>query len=156
MGHPIRNPRCRVKTPCPGTITEIGLKSVTIPIMSKPQRILAIETSGRSGSAAIAEDTGLIAAEQLPGQMRHAAELIPTIAKLLDDHSWPRDSLTDVFVSIGPGSFTGLRIGVSVARTLARARRRRTRRQTKADLYRRVREKGVRSLLCEAPFGPFR
>ena len=87
--------------------------------MVKPQRILAIETSGRSGSAAIADDSGLIAVGQLPGQMQHAAELIPTIAMLLDEHDWPRDSLTDVFVSIGPGSFTGLRIGVSVARTLA-------------------------------------
>jgi tRNA threonylcarbamoyladenosine biosynthesis protein TsaB len=89
------------------------------PAMSKTRRILAIETSGRSGSAAVADDTGLVAVAQLPGQMQHAAELIPTIAALLDERNWPRDSLTDVFVSIGPGSFTGLRIGASVARTLA-------------------------------------
>jgi tRNA threonylcarbamoyladenosine biosynthesis protein TsaB len=87
--------------------------------MSKPQRILAIETSGRSGSVAIGDESGLMATAELPGQMQHAAELIPTIARLLDEQEWARDSVTDVFVSIGPGSFTGLRIGVSVARTLA-------------------------------------
>lgn len=55
----------------------------------------------------------------LPGRMRHAGELLPSIQQLLARQEWPVESLTDVFVSIGPGSFTGLRIAVSVARTLA-------------------------------------
>ncbi len=50
--------------------------------------------------------------------MRHASELMPVVAQLLAEQGWPGDSITDVFVSIGPGSFTGLRIGVTVARTL--------------------------------------
>jgi tRNA threonylcarbamoyladenosine biosynthesis protein TsaB len=88
-----------------------------------PRRILAIETSGRAGSAAVGAWGGgvpeLLAGAELPGEMRHAGELMPAIDRLMRAQGWPADSITDVFVSIGPGSFTGLRIGVTVARTLA-------------------------------------
>ncbi len=85
----------------------------------EPQRILAVETSGRWGSVALGTGTGLAVAAQLPGQMRHASALHPVIEQLLDGQGWPAETLTDLFVSIGPGSFTGLRIGVTLARTLA-------------------------------------
>jgi tRNA threonylcarbamoyladenosine biosynthesis protein TsaB len=87
--------------------------------MASEQRILAIETSGRHGSAAIGTASGVCAATELTGSMRHAAELMPSIDALLRSQNWAPDSLTDVFVSIGPGSFTGLRIAVTIARTLA-------------------------------------
>jgi tRNA threonylcarbamoyladenosine biosynthesis protein TsaB len=45
--------------------------------------------------------------------------LLPAVEQMLSRQGWQANSLTDVFVSIGPGSFTGLRIGVSIARTLA-------------------------------------
>lgn len=83
------------------------------------QRILAIETSSRVGSVAIATKSRLLRAELLPGRMRHAGELMPAIDGMLRQAGWPVESLTDVHVSIGPGSFTGLRIAVTVARTLA-------------------------------------
>lgn len=83
------------------------------------RRILAIETSSRTGSAALATETAVLASARLSGQMRHAGEFMPTVNMLLKKQGWPADTLTDVFVSIGPGSFTGLRIAVSVARTLA-------------------------------------
>lgn len=85
----------------------------------QPQRILVIETSGRAGSTALGTEAGLVAAVRLPGKMRHAGELLPMVADLLHKQGWSPDSLTDVWVSIGPGSFTGLRIAVTVARTLA-------------------------------------
>jgi tRNA threonylcarbamoyladenosine biosynthesis protein TsaB len=44
---------------------------------------------------------------------------MPAVQRLLARQGWRADSITDVFISIGPGSFTGLRIAVSVARTLA-------------------------------------
>ena len=50
---------------------------------------------------------------------RHAADFLPLIHGLLRDQNWPPSSLTHVFVSVGPGSFTGLRIGVTIARTLS-------------------------------------
>ena len=85
----------------------------------EPRRILAIETSGRMGSVALGTDDGVVASSRLSGNMKHAAELIPAIDELARGQGWPVDSLTDVFVSIGPGSFTGLRIGVTLARTLS-------------------------------------
>jgi tRNA threonylcarbamoyladenosine biosynthesis protein TsaB len=85
-----------------------------------PCRILAIETSGRTGSVALATAGGQIIAAAGPlGVHAHASELMPAVDRMLADAGWPADSLTEVFVSTGPGSFTGLRIGVSVARTLS-------------------------------------
>lgn len=86
---------------------------------AKPRRILAIETSGRMGSVALGVDDRVVASAALSGDMRHAGELIPCVDTLLTQTKWQCDSLTDVFVSIGPGSFTGLRLGVTLARTLA-------------------------------------
>jgi tRNA threonylcarbamoyladenosine biosynthesis protein TsaB len=87
---------------------------------AKPCRILAIETSGRTGSVALADACGRILASAGPlGVQAHASELMPAVERLLAEVGWKPDSVTDVFVSIGPGSFTGLRVGVSVARTLA-------------------------------------
>lgn len=84
------------------------------------RRILAIETSGRTGSVVLASGGGQITAAAGPlGVHAHASELMPAVERMLADAGWPADSLTEVFVSIGPGSFTGLRIGVSVARTLS-------------------------------------
>ncbi|HQE41604.1 MAG TPA: tRNA (adenosine(37)-N6)-threonylcarbamoyltransferase complex dimerization subunit type 1 TsaB [Phycisphaerae bacterium] len=82
-------------------------------------RILLMDTSGKTGAVGLATGTEVLTATHLPGVMRHAAELLPTIETLLRGVNWAPDSLTDVFLTIGPGSFTGLRLGVSVARTLA-------------------------------------
>ncbi|GMU22028.1 MAG: tRNA (adenosine(37)-N6)-threonylcarbamoyltransferase complex dimerization subunit type 1 TsaB [Phycisphaerae bacterium] len=82
-------------------------------------RILAMDTAGRAGSVALGCPEGMLRTATLPGEMRHAAELLPAIHRLLSEQGWAAESLTHVFISIGPGSFTGLRLGVSVARTLA-------------------------------------
>ena len=101
----------------------VGL--VTIPAMHASSdsmhacRILVLETSSRRGSTALATPDGVVASSELSGHMRHAGELLPAIDHLLIEQDWKPDSLTDVFVSVGPGSFTGLRVGVTVARTLA-------------------------------------
>ncbi len=81
-------------------------------------RILIIETSSRWGSAALGTPEGIIASGVLDGPMRHAADFHPLIDRLFREQGWVSSSLTHAFVSIGPGSFTGLRIGVSIARTL--------------------------------------
>jgi tRNA threonylcarbamoyladenosine biosynthesis protein TsaB len=83
------------------------------------RRILVIETSGRIGAAALADQAGVVAKQTLPGAMRHAGELMPAIDAMLRSQGWPADSISDVFISVGPGSFTGLRVGVTVGRTLA-------------------------------------
>jgi len=84
-------------------------------------RILALETSGRSGSvAALFGNNLLVQIELDPGQ-RSAASLAPTVRQLLLQAGWPPRSVQLVAVAIGPGSFTGLRIGVTTAKLLAYA-----------------------------------
>lgn len=87
-------------------------------------RLLAIETSGRSGSIALLEGGKpvLCAAEAtLPRERRTAQALAPAMHELLDRAGWTPRSLNVVAVVVGPGSFTGLRIGVTAAKTLAYA-----------------------------------
>ena len=85
--------------------------------------VLGIETTGAEGSCAVIErETRRIAASRaITGQMSHLKELAPDIDDMLKSLDiTPRD-LAAVAVSIGPGSFTGIRIGVTTARTLCQA-----------------------------------
>lgn len=84
-------------------------------------RALALETSGRVGSVALAQDGVVLAEEQYPHGLKHAAGIVPIIDRLCRGRGWgPRD-IEEVYVSAGPGSFTGLRVGVTVAKALALA-----------------------------------
>ncbi len=82
--------------------------------MDPHARILALETSGKAASVAIGTGAGEPLGVEGPG-----ARLFPAMAGLLERAGWTAASLTDVFLSIGPGSFTGLRTAVTIARTLA-------------------------------------
>jgi len=82
-------------------------------------RALAIETSGRLGSVAIVEDGRVLAEDEFPHGLQHAAEIIPRIDRLCHDLGWVPTDLREIYVSVGPGSFTGLRIGITLAKTLA-------------------------------------
>ena len=89
--------------------------------MASMPRALALETSGRTGSVALAQDGALLAEEQFSHGLKHAAGIVPIIDRLCRARGWrPRD-LDEIFVSVGPGSFTGLRVGVTVAKALALA-----------------------------------
>lgn len=80
---------------------------------------LALETSGRLGSVAITSDGTLLARDEFEHGLKHAAEIIPRIDRLLKQLTLRPIDLREIFVSVGPGSFTGLRIGVTLAKTLA-------------------------------------
>ena len=82
-------------------------------------RGLAIETSGRNGSLALAESGRCLVDEQFPHGLNHAAEIVPIIARLCETRGWKPKDVEEVYVSAGPGSFTGLRVGITVAKTLA-------------------------------------
>ncbi|MBA3482986.1 MAG: tRNA (adenosine(37)-N6)-threonylcarbamoyltransferase complex dimerization subunit type 1 TsaB [Pirellulales bacterium] len=88
-------------------------------------RILTIETSGRLGSVALLEiegDRTIVAAERrTPDGERTARSLLPAIQELLREHAWRPADVNLVCVTTGPGSFTGLRIGVVAAKTFAYA-----------------------------------
>jgi tRNA threonylcarbamoyladenosine biosynthesis protein TsaB len=88
-------------------------------------RIIAFETSGRVGSVAAltgATDEAQLLREIVLGEeQRTAQRLAPALRELLGNVGWlPRD-VELVAVAVGPGSFTGLRIGVTTAKTFAYA-----------------------------------
>lgn len=93
--------------------------------MAESKRILAIESSGRHSSVATLwgdpDGTRLIGQALLIGDERTAQVLAPTIQELLAAAVWSPKSVELVVVTVGPGSFTGLRIGVTTAKAFAYA-----------------------------------
>src|SRR5207244_8181870 len=84
-------------------------------------RIIVLETSGRVGQVALARGGALLALRRLDEARRHARDLVPALRGLLDEQRWrPRD-VQAVLVSRGPGSYTGLRVGIMSAKTFAYA-----------------------------------
>jgi tRNA threonylcarbamoyladenosine biosynthesis protein TsaB len=82
--------------------------------------ILAIDTSSGSGSIALLRPGGSLLAERTVGSAGpHARWLLQSIASLLDDHGLAPEDIERYALAIGPGSFTGLRIGVSTIKGLA-------------------------------------
>lgn len=84
-------------------------------------KILALETSTREASVAILDDDAVVAWVALDPQKRTAQSLAPTVAALLDRNGWEPSQLELIAVTEGPGSFTGLRIGVASAKAMAYA-----------------------------------
>ena len=97
---------------------------MTVPSPGKPANptedalILAVETSSRIGSAALALGPTLLAESQFTGPMQHSSELFPAIGDLLRGHGYRATDIRQVHIAIGPGSFTGLRIAVAMAKTM--------------------------------------
>jgi len=84
-------------------------------------KILALETSTRVGSVALFEGDALLEEAWLDRSRRTARALAPGIRDLLKQHGWPPADVELVAVTCGPGSFTGLRLGVTTAKTFAYA-----------------------------------
>ena len=80
---------------------------------------LALETSGRVGSVALARDGVVVGERSYPHGLMHAAAIVPMIDELFREHGLKPADAGHIYVSIGPGSFTGLRVGVTLAKTLA-------------------------------------
>lgn len=79
---------------------------------------IAIETSGRLGSAAINRGDRLISEVAFSGFMRHGAELLGVLEGLLAQADATAQQINKCYITAGPGSFTGLRIAVTTAKML--------------------------------------
>ncbi len=84
-------------------------------------RLLIVETSGRTGRVALAEGDEWRGERVLDEARRHARDLAPATAALLAEQGWKPRDVQAVVVSRGPGSYTGLRIGLMSAKTFAYA-----------------------------------
>lgn len=86
--------------------------------MAQKNLILAIETSSRVGSVAIAAGQRLLDEINFSGPMKHSSELFPAICKILTRFEKKSQDIEQIYISVGPGSFTGLRIAVTLAKTM--------------------------------------
>ena len=84
-------------------------------------RVIAIETATMAGSIAIIDAARVISEITLNARATHSERLMAAIDRLLGDSGLAIDDMDGVAVSIGPGSFTGLRIGLSAAKGLSYA-----------------------------------
>ncbi|MBR7088806.1 MAG: tRNA (adenosine(37)-N6)-threonylcarbamoyltransferase complex dimerization subunit type 1 TsaB, partial [Mogibacterium sp.] len=80
--------------------------------------ILALETTGKYGSAAVIREDGSVYCASSETEMNHLKDIISISDEAVRKAGITRKDLTHVAASAGPGSFTGIRIGVTTARTL--------------------------------------
>jgi tRNA threonylcarbamoyladenosine biosynthesis protein TsaB len=88
-------------------------------------RILALDTTTRAGSAAIVEDDAIVAERCGDPGMTIAERLPRELLDLLAAHGWTTASVDLFAVAAGPGSFTGLRVGIATIQGLAFVHKRR-------------------------------
>lgn len=86
-------------------------------------RVLAIDTALAACSAAVldTEQPGMLASESLPMVRGHAEALMPLVAELMKRADLAFTAIDRIVVTTGPGSFTGLRVGIAAARGIALA-----------------------------------
>lgn len=83
--------------------------------------LLALDTSGAAVTAAVHDGVEVRAERSVPGERGHAEQLAPLVAAVLAAAGADRRDLTTVAVGVGPGPFTGLRVGLVTARVLGHA-----------------------------------
>jgi tRNA threonylcarbamoyladenosine biosynthesis protein TsaB len=84
---------------------------------------LTIDTASEMASVALSQEGAMVAEITWRCPRNHSAELLPTLQYLMQRASVDKSDLNAAFVCIGPGSYTGLRVGVSTAKGLAFALR---------------------------------
>jgi tRNA threonylcarbamoyladenosine biosynthesis protein TsaB len=82
-------------------------------------RILAVDTTTPSGSVALLEDTRLLGEIAVESAATHSSRLLSAIRFLLEAHHFDVRDLDGFAVAPGPGSFTGIRIGLSTVKSFA-------------------------------------
>lgn len=84
-------------------------------------RVVGLETAGRAVSVALVDGEEVLAEAWLAAPQRHCRELIPLVDWCLLQAGVALEEVDGFAVSLGPGSFTGLRIGLATAKALAQA-----------------------------------
>lgn len=82
-------------------------------------RVLGIETTSRRASVAIVESGRILAHAAHEGPSTHAEHTLPLVISLMDETGFGPRALDRIAVGTGPGSFTGLRVGIALAKGIA-------------------------------------
>lgn len=82
---------------------------------------LSIDTASELASIALSNEGVLVAEMTWRCRRNHTVELLPSVEKLFSHVGASKDDVSAVFVCIGPGMYTGLRVGVTTAKALAQA-----------------------------------
>lgn len=90
-------------------------------IIVTPPIILALETSGMCGSVAVVADGQCLAEYSLASKLTYSRRLLIEIDRIMHEAEISWKQIDGIGISLGPGSFTGLRIGLSTAKGLAMA-----------------------------------
>ena len=82
-------------------------------------RVLAVDTSTMAGGVALLEDARVVGESLLDVRTTHSERLMVAVDRALTDARWAPETLDGFAVAVGPGSFTGLRIGLATVKGLA-------------------------------------
>jgi tRNA threonylcarbamoyladenosine biosynthesis protein TsaB len=82
-------------------------------------RIITIDTSTERSMVALIADGQVVNAEHLPFGLMQSQTVAPVLQELLRHSGWEPTAVDAIAVSVGPGSYTGIRVGVALAKTLA-------------------------------------
>ncbi|MGZ9583847.1 tRNA (adenosine(37)-N6)-threonylcarbamoyltransferase complex dimerization subunit type 1 TsaB [Paenibacillus marinisediminis] len=83
------------------------------------QNVIGIDTSTAVMTTALLEQGRILASERYDAERNHSIKLVPAIQQLLKEHHWTAEQVDGIAVGIGPGSYTGVRIAVTAAKTIA-------------------------------------
>lgn len=110
-------------------------------------RVLAVDTQSKVMAVVIVTDEGAVG-EVLDAGVTHSQTLMPTIDKVLKDNGLTIDDIDTYAVDVGPGSFTGIRIGVNTINALAYAT---SKRVIEFDAFdaNELKSTGVRAIDCK-------
>lgn len=86
-----------------------------------PPLILAVENSGLCGSIALVSGSNCIAEQSLLSKLTHSKRLLATLDRVMSECQVTWEAIDAIAISLGPGSFTGLRIGLSTVKGLSLA-----------------------------------
>ena len=83
---------------------------------------LCIDTSTRYASVGVSKEGRIVAELAWRSERNHSVELVPALRRVMEHAVVSVEDLTAVFAALGPGGFSALRVGLSVAKSLAMAR----------------------------------